>query len=69
MNTERLFTIILMDFSLEKLKIEEELQNVINSDTVVGEKLSTIKSLVNRLVSIDASIVKFTELTNTNKND
>ena len=69
MNTERLFTIILMDFSLEKLKIEEELQNVINSDTVVGEKLSTIKSLVNRLVSIDASIVKFTQLTNTNKND
>ena len=49
MNTERLFTIILMDFSLEKLKIEEE--------------------LVNRLVSIDASIVKFTQLTNTNKND
>ena len=69
MNTERLFTIILMDFSLEKLKIEEELQNVINSDTVVSEKLSTIKSLVNRLVSIDASIVKFTQLTNTNKND
>ena len=69
MNTERLFTIILMDFSLEKLKIEEELQNVINSDTVVDEKLSTIKSLVNRLVSIDASIVKFTQLTNTNKND
>jgi hypothetical protein len=69
MNTERLFTIILMDFSLEKLKIEEELQNVINSDTPVDEKVRIIKGLVSKLTSIDADMVKFTQLTNTNKND
>ena len=69
MNTERLFTIILMDFSLEKLKIEEELQNVINSDTPVDEKVRIIKGLVRKLTSIDADMVKFTQLTNTDKND
>jgi hypothetical protein len=58
-----------MDFSLEKLKIEEELQNVINSDTPVDEKVRIIKGLVSKLTSIDADMVKFTQLTNTNKND
>ena len=49
MNSERLFKIILSDLTLEKLKNEEELERVINSDKEIEVKIDRIKSLLNQI--------------------
>ena len=59
MNTERLFNIIVTDLSADKLKLEEELERVINSSVETEDKIRTIKHLLANLATTELSLEKF----------
>ena len=59
-----------MDLTADNLKLEQELERTINSDWDTDHKTQTIKSILSKMVSIDASIIKFTSMiTNNNNNE
>jgi 3-methyladenine DNA glycosylase/8-oxoguanine DNA glycosylase len=72
MNAERIFKIVMTDFSCERLKLEEDLERVVNSKLESEVKTQEIKSIVNRIVMVDASLAHFSTMinnNNTNKNE
>jgi hypothetical protein len=66
MKTERLFNVILLELSSEKMKIEDDLERVMNSDTDIEFKTKTIKELVVKLNTVEASIIKFNDMISNN---
>jgi hypothetical protein len=66
MNTERLFKIVMTDLSCERLKLEEDLERIVNSDTESDFKLQQIKSIVSRIAIVDASLAQFSSMINNN---
>jgi len=64
MSNERTFSVIMMDLSLEKLKLEDLLEKSLNSDDSLENKSNKIKSTLDKLVRVEQSIVKFNELIN-----
>jgi len=69
MNTERMFKIIIMELTSDKLKIEQELERTINSDIEIDIKTKKIKDLLAKLVTTEASIVKFNIMLKPNENN
>jgi len=69
MNSERLIKIVMMELASDQMKLEDELEKTINSDMEINVKLISIKSLLSQMTAIDASIAKFTSMTNNNKNN
>ena len=70
MNTDRLFNLVMMDMSLDKLKLEEELERVINDkQMMVEDKSSLIKSTLYKLSNTENAIVTFSNLLNNNNNN
>jgi len=69
MSIERIIKIMLMDLSSDNLKLEEELEKVINSDMEINEKTKSIKSILTNMVSTDASIAKLTTMFSNNKTE
>lgn len=67
MNTERLFKIVVMDITNDQLKLEDELERTINADMDVSIKVTLIKSLLSRMSVNDASIARFTSMTEQSK--
>ena len=68
MNTERLFNIIVTDFTSDKLKLEHELERVINSDLETEIKTKTIKNILTNLATIEISLTKFVSMIDNNTN-
>lgn len=68
MNTERLFNIVIGELSIDKLKLETELETAINSTEEVDTKVMKIKSILARVSTIENSIAKFSNLINNNNN-
>lgn len=68
MNTERLFNIVMGELSIDKLKLESELETAINSTDDVDAKIMKIKSILARISTIENSIAKFSNLINNNNN-
>lgn len=68
MNTERLFNIVIGELSIDKLKLETELENAINSTEDVDTKIMKIKSILARISTVENSIAKFSNLINNNNN-
>lgn len=58
-----------MELASDQMKLEDELEKTINSDMEINVKLISIKSLLSQMTAIDASIAKFTSMTNNNKNN
>jgi hypothetical protein len=70
MNTERLFSVVMMELTTEKMKLEDDLESAINSKESIENKVSTIKHLLNRISIMEATIAKFSNLiNNNNKNE
>lgn len=69
MNTQRLFNLILLEWSTEKLKIEDEMEKVIASDDYIGNKSQRIRELVVNLTTVEASIEKFNLMLQKNNNE
>jgi hypothetical protein len=68
MNTERLFNIVIGELSIDKLKLEIELETAINSTEDVDTKIMKIKSILARTSTVENSIAKFSNLINNNNN-
>jgi len=68
MDTNRLFKIILTELSLDRLKLDEELERLVNSNDETLLKISRIKHLLREMSLIDLSIVTFTSMTNNDNN-
>jgi hypothetical protein len=50
------------DLASEKMKLEEELEFVINSKNDIHTKVSTVKELLNKLTLNEASMIKFASM-------
>jgi len=68
MNTERLFNIVIGELSIDKLKLETELETALNSSDDVDTKVIKIKSILGRISTLENSIAKFSNLINNNNN-
>jgi hypothetical protein len=68
MKTERIFNVILLDLSSDKMKIEDDLERIMNSDTDIDYKATKIKELVEKLNVVESSIIKFNDMISNNKN-
>jgi hypothetical protein len=62
MNIERTYQIIINDYNLEKLKIEEDIEATINTPMDISDKLIKIKTLINNLTMVENNLNKFITL-------
>jgi predicted nucleotidyltransferase len=69
MNTERLFNIVILELSTEKLKIEDRLEQILASDKDIDIKAKKIQKLVSKLNEVENSINRFNEMISTNNNN
>ena len=69
MNTERLFNVVLLELSTEKLTIEDSLEQVLVSSEDISNKSHKIKQLVARLATVETSIEKFNAMVSNNNNN
>jgi len=67
MDSDRIFKIIIMDLTLENIKLEEKLENIVNSTICINEKTIIIKEILSKIVNNENSIVKFTSMFSINK--
>lgn len=66
MNSNRLFQIVVMDLTSDVLKLEDELERVINSNLEITKKTNKIKSLLTKITNAEASILKFNGMVSNN---
>lgn len=69
MNTEKLLTLVALELSADLTKLELELETTINSKLDVPNKTHQIKYLLGKIVQTEASIMKFNQMTATQKNN
>ena len=69
MNTERLFNVVLLELSTEKLTIEDTLEQTLTSNDDITQKSQRIKQLVARLATVETSIEKFNAMVSNNNNN
>lgn len=58
MKENRIIGILLTDLASDKLKLEEELERLLNSDVNVGKKVKLIKKLLINIVQNETSTLK-----------
>ncbi len=64
MDSKRLFNIVLLDLTLEGVRLEQEMEEVVNSNMKIIEKTALIKSILAKMVENSASTLKFTTMIN-----
>jgi len=70
METQRTIKLVLMELAVDNLKLEDQLERTINSDSEINNKTERIKTILAQIVAVEASITKFTSLiTPKNNND
>ena len=62
MNVERIYNILLNEYNTDRLKIEEELERAINENSEISSKITKIKTLINRLASLEMEVNKVKEM-------
>lgn len=55
----RLIEIVTADIAKDKLLLEERLENLINSDLDIEEKLNSIKDTLKQIVLIESMFIKW----------
>ena len=66
MDIERLFKSVITDLSLVHLKLEDELERIINSDDNLENKINNVKTILEKMAINELSVSKFSMLTNNN---
>jgi len=71
MNTERLFNLVMTDMTMDKMKLEDDLERIINDkDKSIDSKMAEAKAILYRLSSTENAIATFGNLlNNNNKNE
>lgn len=62
MNIERLFKVVLIDLTSTQLKLESEMESVINSTDELELKSIKIRKLLSDIVMVESSITKFSNM-------
>lgn len=62
MDIERLFKIVISDYTNERLKLDEALESAINSNENVFTKTKMIKKIMKKIAINELSMVKFTNM-------
>ena len=62
MNEDRLFRIVMMELTNDNLKLEHELEYIINSNMEINKKTFKIKELLTKIAMIENSIIKFNSM-------
>jgi hypothetical protein len=68
METDKLFNVIILDWTTEKMKIDIDLQTIVNSNEKTKKKSKLIRKLVNKLLMIELNIEKFNTMITINEN-
>lgn len=59
----------MMDMTMDKMKIEDDIERTINDNNIsIEEKTTKMKTLIHRLSTIENSIATFSNLLNNNNN-
>jgi hypothetical protein len=67
MNTERLFNLVMSDMAMDKLKLEDDLERIINNkDMSIDVKMLETKSILYRISNTENTIATFSNLLNNN---
>ena len=67
MNTERLFNLVMSDMAMDKLKLEDDLERIINNkDMSIDVKMLETKSILYRISTTENAIATFSNLLNNN---
>ena len=67
MNTERLFNLVMSDMAMDKLKLEDDLERIINNkDMSIDVKMLETKSKLYRISNAENAIATFSNLLNNN---
>jgi hypothetical protein len=69
MNEDRIFKMIQMELTTDQVKLENELERIMNSDIQTDKKIAKIKDILGKLVTIEASLIKFITLTSGTNNN
>jgi len=69
MNEDRIVKLIQMELTTDQLKLESELERIINSNLETNKKITKIKDILGKLVTIEASLIKFITLTSGTNNN
>jgi predicted nucleotidyltransferase len=62
MNLERLFKIVMSDYATERLKLEEQLESIMNSNQDIHTKTKIIKKVLRKITINEASMLKFASM-------
>jgi len=69
MNTERIINLVMMEMTMDKMKLEDDIERAINrNDISIEERTNTLKSLVYRLSTTENAIATFSNMLNNNNN-
>jgi hypothetical protein len=69
MNTERIINLVMMEMTMDKMKLEDDIESAINrNDISIEERTNTLKSLVYRLSTVENAIATFSNMLNNNNN-
>ena len=69
MNTERLFNVVLLELTTDKMQIEDNLEQAFASTDNIQVKSMRIKDLVARLAAVESTINKFNAMVSINNNE
>ena len=69
MNTERLFNVVLLELTTDKMQIEDNLEQALASTDNIQVKSMRIKDLVARLAAVESTINKFNAMVSINNNE
>jgi hypothetical protein len=69
MNTERLFNVVLLELTTDKMKLEDRLEQTINSSEPIENKVMSIKAALAGISNNELSIAKLQSMLNNNNND
>ncbi len=58
-----------MELTTDTLKLEQELERVINSDSDTEQKIALIKSILSKMAVVEASLLKLASMTNNTNNN
>lgn len=69
MNTERLFNVVILELTASKLKLEDNLEQTINSNEDIQHKTLRIKQILDDMSKIDNSITKLNSMLKNNNTE
>lgn len=67
MSTERLFNLVMTQMTMDKMKLEDDLERIINNkDMSIDDKIIETKSILYKLSTNENAIATFSNLLNNN---